>query len=186
MAKPLRKPQPSSSVDKFFDKTSLAAALEHHEEQLSEPPITELESLLSEPQTQPARRQISPTAAAPTTARIGKVIGNADTFRQPVSSPSHARGELVDRKREFRLTKAADETMEELLALYKHSTGADLTRSHVLRAVLKAIGEAMPSLRREADGIGPLKRPSNARGYEDRRDEFEASITEAFRKGMRG
>ena len=185
MAKPLLKPQPKSSVDRFFSKASLEGALEYHEEQMSAPSLDELDSLITEPV--PARTQ-SPKVTLPTPApaRIGRVVGEINSPRRPTEQSVTARGEMVDRKREFRLTKSTDETLEEFVTLYKHATGSDLTRSHVLRAVVKAIGEAMPTLRREAEKIGPLKRPSNAKGCEDRREEFEGSITDAFKRGMRG
>lgn len=113
-------------------------------------------------------------------------MGEISTPRHPAESSLVSRGGLIDRKREFRLPKSTDETLEELVTPYKHSTGVALTCSHVLRAVMTSISDAMPSLRREAETVGPLKRPSNAKGYEDQCDEFEGEIAEAFRRGMRG
>jgi hypothetical protein len=93
-------------------------------------------------------------------------------------------GEPVDRQREFQLTRTTDETLEDLVLFYKRSTGAELKRSHVLRAVLKAVAEQMPQLKQSAADIGPLRRPSNAKGFEDAREDFEEQIQEVFLRGM--
>lgn len=43
----------------------------------------------------------------------------------------------------------------------------------------------MPELVREAQGIGPLRRPKNDRGREAEREALEREIARAFLAGMR-
>ena len=59
---------------------------------------------------------------------------------------------------------------------YSKATGSELTNSHVLRALLKAIEHAMPQLEHEAEQMDKLKRPKNDRANEAHRDEFERKL----------
>jgi uncharacterized protein YbjT (DUF2867 family) len=90
-------------------------------------------------------------------------------------------GEPADIKREFTLTRGTDDTLSELLALYQRTTGCRLHSSHLMRALLRVVREAMPELEREAKALGRLRRPSNATGREAERDEFEERIAESLR-----
>jgi hypothetical protein len=94
-------------------------------------------------------------------------------------------GEPANLKREFVLTSAAEETLNRLVALYGRATGAKLANSHVLRAVLHALEHALPELEKQASHLGPLRRPSNARGHEAERDGFERRIAAALVAGLR-
>jgi hypothetical protein len=143
----------------------------------------------------PIRPVIAPVAvpaAEPAIATIAEPIPPAATRpairvlpSRPSPMPTPERtAEPIDRQREFQLTRSADETLEDLMLIYKRATGAEVTRSHILRAILKAVSERMPELKREAQAIGPLKRPSNARGFEDAREEFEEQIKTAFLRGV--
>jgi len=101
---------------------------------------------------------------------------------QPSNAPS---GEVPDIPRQFTLTAKTDRTLKRLIATYSEATGLDLKHSELLRAVLVAIEHAMSELVREAQGIGPLRRPKNERGREAEREELERSIARAFVGGMR-
>lgn len=94
-------------------------------------------------------------------------------------------GEPANVKREFVLTASSEESLRRLLVLYERATGAKLTGSHLLRALLRAVDEALPEIERAASGLGPLKRPSNARGGEAGREEFERRLAESLLAGMR-
>jgi hypothetical protein len=94
-------------------------------------------------------------------------------------------GETPDIKREFILTQTADDALGHLISLYSKATGTHVTNSHFLRAVLKALALAMPDVEKQAWQIGKLRRPSNARGKEAERDEYEKQIAAALLAGMR-
>lgn len=113
---------------------------------------------------------------------------HAGTQARPhAEAPGAARqtGEPADIKREFTLTRAADDALTEFLAVFQRATGCKLHSSHLMRAVLRALRHAAPEIEREAGRLGPLKRPSNAVGREAERDEFEVRIAAAIVAGMR-
>jgi hypothetical protein len=89
-------------------------------------------------------------------------------------------------RRQFILTPSADLTLKHMVALYSKATGSELTNSHVLRALLKAIEHAMPQLEHEAEQMGKLKRPKNDRANEAHRDEFERKLASCIVAGMNG
>jgi hypothetical protein len=94
-------------------------------------------------------------------------------------------GEVPDIPRQFTLTAKTDRTLKRLIGTYSEATGMDLKHSELLRAVLVAVEHAMPELVREAQGIGPLRRPKNDRGREAEREELERRIARAFLAGVR-
>ena len=87
-------------------------------------------------------------------------------------------------RRQVILTPSADLTLKHMVALYSKATGSELTNSHVLRALLKAIEHAMPQLEHEAEQMGKLKRPKNDRANEAHRDEFERKLASCIVAGM--
>jgi hypothetical protein len=89
-------------------------------------------------------------------------------------------------RRQFILTPSTDLTLKHIVALYSKATGSELTNSHVLRALLKAIEHAMPQLEHEAEQMGKLKRPKNDRANEAHRDEFERKLASCIVAGMHG
>jgi hypothetical protein len=89
-------------------------------------------------------------------------------------------------RRQFILTPSADLTLKHMVALYSKATGSELTNSHVLRALLKAIEHAMPQLEHEAEHMDKLKRPKNDRANEAHRDEFERKLASCIVAGMHG
>jgi len=204
MAKALKKKQPYSSVDRFFSGASLDAALAPQENEVERADDIEVEEDLSAEATEPELPVVQPAPAVvapvfsesrtlPKVERrlspqeppaVQKVTRPAMKIVPPRAEPQERTAEPVDRQREFQLTRSTDETLEDLVLLYKRATGSEITRSHILRAVLKAIAERMPELKREAEAIGPLRRPSNARGFEEAREEFEDQIKTAFIKGI--
>jgi hypothetical protein len=94
-------------------------------------------------------------------------------------------GEVPDIPRQFTLTSKTDRILKRLVGTYSEATGMDLKHSELLRAVLVAVEHAMPELVREAQGIGPLRRPKNDRGREAEREDVERRIAKAFLAGMR-
>lgn len=106
---------------------------------------------------------------------------------EPATAPKviEPTGETPDIKREFILTQTADDALGHLTALYSKATGTNVTNSHFLRAVLKTLMHGMPELEKQAWQIGKLKRPSNARGNESERDDYEKRIAASLLAGMR-
>ena len=88
-------------------------------------------------------------------------------------------------RRQFILTPSADLTLKHVVAVYSKATGSELTNSHFLRAILKAIEHAMPQLEKETEHMGKLKRPKNDRANEAHREEFEKKLASSIVTGMR-
>lgn len=88
-------------------------------------------------------------------------------------------------KREFVLTPPTERVLSELLDLFRRSTGARLSASHLLRALLLGLEHSRPSLELEARRVGQLKLPGNARERESDRLRFERRIAAALVAGMR-
>lgn len=87
-------------------------------------------------------------------------------------------------KREFVLTPESEATIVRLVAMYRQSTGARLTASHLLRAVLIAADKRFDDLEREARRLETLSLPANGREYDRQRCAFENRIARAFAAGM--
>jgi hypothetical protein len=88
-------------------------------------------------------------------------------------------------RRQFILTPSADVTLKHVVAVYSKATGSELTNSHFLRVMLKALEHAMPQLEQEAEHMGKLKRPKNDRANEAQREEFERKLASSLVTGMR-
>jgi hypothetical protein len=160
MAKPLTTIPPSSSVAKLLEPGIGAAA--------------------TRPMVNPhAGRPAGPQAGAPAPSHpdAAPAADEAD--------PAPATGEQPDIKREFTLTRSTDDTLSELVALYQRTTGCRLHASHLMRALLKVLRQAMPDVEHEARALGPLRRPSNASGREAERDEFESRLAASLSAGLR-
>ncbi len=130
------------------------------------------------------------TAAVPSSAvarLLEPGVARAALAEAPANAPKRAEptGETPDIKREFILTQTADDALAHLTALYSRATGTNVTNSHFLRAVLKALVHAMPEVEKQAWQVGKLRRPSNARGREAERDEYERRIAASLLAGMR-
>ena len=88
-------------------------------------------------------------------------------------------------KREFVLTSEAEETLSQLVQTYRQATRTRLSNSHVIRALLRGAAHGMSEIQREAELLGTLKLPSNAKGREHERDRFEDSLASSFVSAMR-
>lgn len=155
MAKALRNPPPSSSVARFLDVSAATRAI-----------------------AEPVEESIPPNRPG-----VGKALASVQD--DPFGSGDAQSSQASIIKREIILTTAAEETLSELVRLYRRATGTRLSTSHVIRAMLKAVAHSIRSLEREAEGIGRQRLPSNARGHESQRERFENRLTQAFVSGMR-
>lgn len=127
-----------------------------------------------------AARAITATAVtAPETTNVDLRPGPADEPR----SGDLTRPALV--KREFVLTPAAERSLLTLIDSIRRATGARVSASHVLRALLVAVEHAGPQIDHEARRLGALKLPSNASGRDSERAAFERRIAAALVAGLR-
>lgn len=169
MAKPLREPPPTSSVARLLDIEAATRALAP-----TQPPVTQ--------PTEPANRDAP--AERPPPPRQAETLPAHHT--PPVNLPSAApTGEPANIKRELVLSPSTEAAFSRLVELYRRSTGTRLSSSHVARAMLKGVAACMASLEREAEAIGRLRLPGNARGREGERERFEDRIAESFVNGVR-
>ena len=125
-------------------------------------------------------------------ARAVSVTTPATPFEQVNAGPSAAEapGSVAGRdhdpvKRELTLTMATDDVFEQLVEVYRRATGTRLSSSQLARAMRRGLAHCLPSLQREANRIGRLTLPSNARGRDRERDAFERRIARAFIAGIR-
>lgn len=88
-------------------------------------------------------------------------------------------------KREFVLTSTSEETLTRLVQVYRNATGTRLSNSHVMRIVLRGVAHGLSAIEREANLIGSLKLPSNAKGREAEREQFENIFARSFIAAMR-
>lgn len=127
-----------------------------------------------------AARAITTTAVStPESTNFGARPEPASESR----SCNDARTMLV--KREFVLTSVAERSLLGLINTIRHATGARVSASHVLRALLIAVEHAGPQIDHEARRLGALKLPSNASGRDAERSAFERRIAAALVAGMR-
>lgn len=120
-------------------------------------------------------------ALSPTTS-FGPIPG--PTKPQPVAHGSR-RAESAVIKREFVLTPATEEALTRLVQVYRNATGTRLSNSHVIRAVLRSVVHGLSAIERETNRLGPLKLPSNAKGREAEREQFETALASSFIAAMR-
>jgi hypothetical protein len=124
------------------------------------------------------------SVAVPTEPKLAPGVGHVHAVAaSPAPAPAERlseAGEPANIKREFVLTPSADETLRTLVSVFERATGTTITNSHLLRTLLRAAAEALPEIEKEAARLGRMKRPSNARGNESERDEFERRLAQAL------
>ncbi len=103
---------------------------------------------------------------------------------EPVATGSRITKSAVI-KRELTLTPAAEEALTRLVQVYRNATGTRLSNSHMIRAVLRGVVHGLSAIEREANRMGPLKLPSNGKGREVEREQFESALASSFIAAMR-
>jgi hypothetical protein len=89
-------------------------------------------------------------------------------------------------KREFMLTRLADDSLFEAIRTLSRATGTSLSQSHLLRVMLKVVANAIPEIEREASRLrGTLKRPGNTRENQAEREEYELKIAKAIATALK-
>ncbi|MCC6426040.1 MAG: hypothetical protein IT435_04395 [Phycisphaerales bacterium] len=164
MAKQLPAQPTSSPIARLFDMQTAASAV-------AAAPVV--------PKAQPAKEPGAVPAPPPVSNQDGPAT---DARWATVSRPPTAALRFI--KRELVLTPETDEAFTRLIELYRRTTGARLSASHVARAILRAVAFAMPAVEHEAARLGPMKLPSNARGRAIERERFEARLADALLAGL--
>src|SRR5689334_18285996 len=165
MPKTLREAPPSSSIARLLDPVAASRAL-------------------SPVDSDPMRMSKFPILTMNGPAQIS----NGHNASATQSEPAHhqpAVGEASIVKRELVLTERAEQTLMRLLEVYRRATGSRLSASHLARAMLRGVAACMDAVERESQHIGRLRLPSNARGREHQREQFEDILAEAFINGIR-
>ena len=88
-------------------------------------------------------------------------------------------------KREFVLTPETEEMLENLVQTYRQATGARISNSQLIRAILRCMSYGHGAIEREARRLGALRLPSNAKGRETEREAFERNLGASFVAAMR-
>lgn len=135
------------------------------------------------PPTSSVARLLDPGAATRAIAPCA-----VDAPSSPAAPDLHSQGRPLIRsrpiKREVLLTQDADTALDTLIQLFRETSGARLTASHIARALLLAAHTAVPEIRRAAQQLGPQALPGNAPGHEAARRRFEQRIAAALAVGM--
>jgi hypothetical protein len=158
MAKELKQPAPSSSIANILDDTETLAATG---KTAARPVVAE----------RPTGQAVAPLRPSP--------------VAEAPATPTRPTGELADIVRQYQLTPTTDGHFNQLHMMICAATRARLPQTSVYRALLHAVGNALPQLEREAQRIGRLRVPKNAKGYEAQRDELEEIVAAAITAGMR-
>jgi len=186
MARALKKPQPKSSVERYFDQTSLDAALDHIDEEVTTPSLVDLQTYIQEnsdgaPPPEPITLEPTVTTSAAKSLRPTVV-----PKREQVAPKEVSRSRQQLRPKEFLLARNQEEVLRQVKETLAQETGADLSASHILRALLLGLVEALPSVRRELSRLGPINRPPNGAEHEHEREQLEHRLKEAMMRGIRG
>lgn len=118
--------------------------------------------------------------AAPETSALVRrpELGEASSRLEPPLNTSYT-------KREVTLCGVTDEAFSRLLQSFRESTGTRLSASHLIRALLHAVSEAVPSIEASARRLGRMRLPGNGRGTNAHRETFERKIALALLDGIR-
>ena len=145
-------------------------------------------SLVSPPPSSTVARLLDAGAAARAiglTPATTSDVPDAGALPVPQRTQTPARAAPMVIKRELALSLTSNETFEQLIELCRRATGARLSASQLARAMLTGVAHCLPYLQHEAQRIGRLRLPSNARGREQERKQFESRIARAFVAGIR-
>lgn len=94
-------------------------------------------------------------------------------------------GETPHVKREFVLNRTTEDCLFEVVRALSRGTGTSVSNSHFLRALLKALSRALPEIERQAEKIGKLKRPPNAKDNQAEHEEFEEQLARCLHLALR-
>ena len=183
MAKPLKKPQPTSSAARFLKNASFEGALSLVPDGMRQEPNYTIEEQETEPEPQPQAMlevETEPLAVVQPPPPVQRVAGRITP--KPTAKPLTERLSSI----EIVLSQETNEVVEELYSLFRENTGTNLNKSQLFRSLLRAVKYNMRGIEKQAAHTGALKRPSNNKGFEEDRELFEETIAQVFVRGMRG
>ena len=154
----------------------------------STPQITIQVSLSSRP-NQP-QASLSASVSTPAAAVVLQSLP-AEPASQPkiklVSArPESATGQQSLRSRDFLLGRQHEDVLRQMREIISRENGVDLSQSHLMRALLVALADVTPAVKRELSHLGPLKRPPNGVQYEGERAQLEVTLKNVILSAMRG
>jgi Arc/MetJ-type ribon-helix-helix transcriptional regulator len=123
-----------------------------------------------------AARAIAEPKAA--TLSVANPVTAPALIPSPQVEPSAGSRQSVLVKRELVLTPEVDETLNRLVLALRQSTGTRLNASHVVRALLRAMGTMAPAIASQANRLRSLRLPPKARGQEAQREAFERQLAD--------
>lgn len=147
-----------------------------------EPPSSSIVRLLD--LSAAARATAAPLPQPPVATPSEPVLARAAA--KPVKPPAPTARGSATVNREVVLTSETDAVLTDLVVRARTTTCTKLTTSHVVRAVLRVVAHRSGELQRALEQLGPLKLPSNAPGFEDERERFEASLADALLRALSG
>lgn len=157
MAKALREPQPSSTVARLLDPESVRRAT------LPLADSSEREAEIP---------MCAAGAEPPAPAKSQPALHGLPPARRPI-------------KREILLTAETDAALDDLIARFRSASGARLTASHVVRALVTAAAAAAAQIENEVRQAGSWAMPSNAPTAAVLRRQFEGRVASVIARGMR-
>jgi hypothetical protein len=89
-------------------------------------------------------------------------------------------------KRELSLCPETDATLETLVHRLRSGTGARVTPSQVVRAMLRAFDPVAGLIDRHAAANGPWRMPATSRDARRARDEFDVLLSTVLKDALRG
>lgn len=189
MGRALKKPVPRSSMSRMLGQHSAREAIEEIEEEL-EPQkpssIAKTTKVIVEAVAEPLEEAVIPkiSNAQPVIvqARPTPVI---ESPRERVEEPVLSHTRITKTKtRDFSLTETTSDIVDALVRSCSEATGSSVSASHILRATLYALSEALPEIEKEFQKLGALKRPGNEQRFEAQRLEYERIIAAAIKNGL--
>ena len=186
MAKPRKKTAARSSMSRYLQAGTAAAALEVVEE------IEELPKEILPATPKESLKEVSKKAKTEPVGQgtANRVVRSVPAVRQPEpSTPVYSEVELeqasISRKREIGFSNRTNNILDKLVDTYSEATGSTVTVSHVIRAMLLASEDALPEILDEISSLGPMKRPGNEKKFDVEREEYERTLGAAILDGLR-
>lgn len=94
------------------------------------------------------------------------------------ATPSHTAPASIPRQ--FLLSVECDTALKAIQLVFADAAGIHLRQSELLRAILIAMDQLLPGIRREATNLGRMRRPKNDRQSEQAQEALERRIADVL------
>ena len=142
-------------------------------------------NLIEQPPTSSVARLLDRNAVARALSPAASVDMQASRIRAETIQEERAAVRPSIIKREFVLTPETDRILAALVQTYRQTTGARISNSQLIRAVLRSMSYGCVAIEREAQRLGTLKLPSNAKERVAEREQFELVLSTSIVEAMR-